>query len=126
MNDVQGVRDPPTRERLRAEHDALAAALAVRTSIDWARRAFYELFIGLLSVGLTVKLAWDRWGALRPGVARKPITGPPVFFWIATAAAVVLLLLAIRSFVTARRLGRAEDAKWIRYRELRAVLGLDT
>jgi hypothetical protein len=126
MNDVSGAQDAPTRERLRAEHDALAAALAVRTSIDWARRAFYELFIGLLSVGLTVKLAWDRWGTLRPGVARKPITGPPVFLWIATVVAVALLLLAIRSFFTARRLGRAEDAKWVRYRQIRAVLGLDT
>lgn len=114
-----------TRERLRAEHDALAEALAVRTSIDWARRAFYELFFGLISVGLTVKFAWDRYGTVRPGAVRKAFTGPPLFMWIAGAITVALLLLAIRSFAKARSLGRAEDAKWARYRELRAALGLD-
>jgi heme exporter protein D len=126
MTDALDANDAPARQRLRAEHDALAEALAVRTSIDWARRAFYELFFGLLFVGLTVKLAWDRYGTVRPGAVRKPFTGPPVFLWIAGAVTVVLLLLAIRSFARARSLGRAEDTKWARYRELRAALGLDT
>jgi heme exporter protein D len=125
MTAASDVRDPGTREGLRAEHDALAELLAVRTSIDWARKAFYQLFLGLISVGLTVKLGWDRWGALLPGVRRKAITGPPLFLWLAGAVAVVLLLLAIRSFVRARGLMREEDARWARYRELRSVLGLD-
>jgi hypothetical protein len=126
MTDVLDPIGAPARERLRAEHDALAEALAVRTSIDWARRAFYELFFGLVSVGLTVKLAWDRYGTVRPGAVRKPFTGPPLFLWIAGAVTIVLLVLAIRSFAKARSLGRTEDAKWARYRELRTALGLDT
>jgi hypothetical protein len=121
--DVRGSRTP---EGLRAEHDALAERLAIRTSVDWARKAFYQIFLGLLSVGLTVKLAWDRWGTLRPGVVRKSHAGPPLFLWIAGAVAVALLLVAIRSFVRARRLMREEDAQWERYRELRTRLGLDT
>jgi heme exporter protein D len=125
MNDAPDAQDARTREGLRAEHDALAEALAVRTSVDWARRAFYELFFGLISVGLTVKLAWDRWGTLKPGAVRKPITGPPLFLWLAGTVAVVLLLLAIRSFWKARQLMRVEDERWARYRQLRAALGLD-
>lgn len=125
MSDAPVVRVPSTREGLRAEHDALAERLAVRTSIDWARKAFYQIFAGLLAVGLTVKLAWDRWGTLRPGVARKLHTGPPLFLWIAGAVAILLLLVAIRSFARARRLMREEDAEWARYRELRSALGLD-
>ena len=126
MSDVPDVRDARTRERLRAEHDALAERLAVRTSVDWARKGFYQLFLGLLSVGLSAKLAWDRWGTLRAGVARRAHTGPPLFLWIAGAVAVALLLLAIRSFLATRRLMREEDARWARYRELRSILGLDT
>ncbi|HEY6004371.1 MAG TPA: hypothetical protein VIV57_15955 [Anaeromyxobacter sp.] len=125
MSDAPVVRVPSTREGLRAEHDALAERLAVRTSIDWARKAFYQIFAGLLAVGLTVKLAWDRWGTLRPGVARKLHTGPPLFLWIAGAVAILLLLVAIRSFSRARRLMREEDVQWARYRRLRAELGLD-
>jgi hypothetical protein len=118
-------RDPRIREGLRAEHDALAEGLAIRRSIDWARRGIYQLFLGLLSVGLTAKLGWDRWGTLKPGVVRKPLTGPPLFLWIAGTVAVVLLAVSIRSFVRARRLMRDEDARWARYRELRSVLELD-
>lgn len=125
MTAASEVRDPRTPEELRAEHDALAERLAVRTSIDWARKGFYQLFFGLISVGLAVKLGWDRWGTLKPGAVRKTITGPPLFLWIAGAVAVVLLLLAIRSFVRARGLMREEDARWARYRQLRAALGLD-
>jgi heme exporter protein D len=125
MNDVLDVPDPSIREGLRAEHDALAERLAVRTSIDWARKAFYQIFAGLIAVGLTVKLAWDRWGTLRPGVVRKLHAGPPLFLWIAGAVAIVLLLVAIRSFARARRLMREEDVQWARYRQLRAELELD-
>lgn len=125
MSDVPEVREPATREALRAEHDALAERLAVRTSVDAIRKALYLMFLGLLSVGLTVKLAWDRFGILRPGVVRRSHPGPPLFLWIAAVVAIVLLALAIRSFVVARRIAREEDARYARYCELRTVLGLD-
>jgi len=126
MSTAPDVRESATREGLRAEHDALAERLAVRTSVDEARKGLYLIFFGLLSVGLTVKLAWDRWGTLRAGVARKIHPGPPLFLYVAGAVAALLLLLAIRAFLKARRLMRDEDARWARYRELRAALGLDT
>jgi hypothetical protein len=108
----------------RAEHDALARRLEVRASIDALKRGFTTLFLGLISVGLTVKLAWDRWGELKPGVVRI-VRGPPVFLWIATAAAVVLLAVAVRALSRARRLAQEEDRLYARFRELRAVLRLD-
>jgi hypothetical protein len=109
----------------RAEHDALAERLAVRRSVDEARSGFYLVFAGLVSVGLTVKLAWDRWGVLPPGVERKIHPGPPMFLLVAGTVAVILLLLCVRAFVRSRRLMREEDALFARYRELRAGLGLD-
>lgn len=110
---------------LRAEHDALAARLEVRRSVDETRKALYLVFFGLLSVGLTVKLAWDRWGTLKPGVVRKLHTGPPLFLAVAGAVAIVLLVLAIRAFLRARRLGREEDALFARFRALRDRLGVE-
>lgn len=110
---------------LRAEHDALARRLAVRGSVDLARRGLYQAFFGLVSAGLSVKLGWDRYGVLPEGVLRKTHPGPPLFLWIATGVTVVLLLLAIRSLLRSRRLAREEDALFARYRALRAALGLD-
>ncbi len=110
---------------LRAEHDALGARLAARRSIDELRKALYLLFFGLISVGLTVKLAWDRWGVLKPGVVRKVHAGRPLFFLAATVVTVVLLANAIRGLVRARALMRDEDALFARFRALRARLGLD-
>src|SRR5512133_86089 len=107
---VPGAQAPSGAAALRAEHDALARQLEVRRSIDESRKALYLVFFGLISVGLTVKLAWDRWGVLKPGVVRKFHAGPPLFFLLATGVAVVLLALAIRGFVRARRLMRDEDA----------------
>ena len=126
MSDALDVPDAADRDALRAEHDALAERLAVRTSVDALRRALQLVFGGLLSVGLAIKLAVDRWGPLRPGVVRKTHPGPPLFLWIATTVALVLLVLSIRSFLKARRLVREEDACWARYRTLRTALGLDT
>lgn len=110
---------------LRAEHDDLARRLEIRRSVDEARKALYLIFFGLLSVGLDVKLAWDRWGVLKPGVVRRVHSGPPLFLWLATAVAVVLLSLAIRSFLRVRRLQREEDALFARYRALREALRLE-
>ncbi len=115
----------PDAAALRAEHDALGERLAARRSIDELRRALYLLFFGLVSVGLTVKLAWDRWGVLKPGVVRKAHAGPPLFFLLATVLTVALLALAIRGLVRARALMRDEDALFVRFRALRQRLGLD-
>jgi hypothetical protein len=112
-------------DALRAEHDALAQRLAVRRSIDEARKALYEVFFGLLAVGLTVKLSFDRWGPLKPGVVRKLHRGPPLFLWIAAVVAIVLLVLALRGLLRSRRLMREEDALFARYRAVRATLRLD-
>ncbi len=110
---------------LRAEHDALARQLEIRRSIDVARRGAYLIFAGLISSGASIALAWDRWGKLKPGMVRKVAKGPPVFLYVAVAAAVVLLILAIRAFVHARRLMREEDARFARLRALRDALGLE-
>lgn len=110
---------------LRAEHDALARELEIRRSIDVARRGAYLIFGGLIAAGASIALAWDRWGKLRPGLVRKVAKGPPVFLYVATAAAVILLLLAIRAFARARRLMREEDARFERLRALRDALRLD-
>jgi hypothetical protein len=115
----------PADAALRAEHDALGEKLAARRSIDEARKALYLAFIGLISVGLTVKLAWDRWGVLKPGVVRKLHGGRPLFLMVATAGAIVLLSLAVRGLLRARALMREEDALFARYRALRDRLGLD-
>lgn len=114
---------PAAGDALRAEHDALARRLAIRTSIDEVRRGLYLGFLGLLSTGLSVRLAWDRWGPLRPGVVRKLHTGPPLLFALAVAAALLLLALAVRHLVRSRRLMREEDALYARYRQLRGELG---
>lgn len=122
-NDSQAPAGDPAA--LRAEHDALARRLEARASIDAARRGAYQIFAGLVAVGASVALAWDRWGQLKPGLVRKAVKGPPVFLYVATAVAVVLLALAIRSFLRARRLMRDEDALYARFTALRRTLRLD-
>ncbi len=122
---IPGENAPPDAAALRAEHDALGERLATRRSIDVLRKALYLLFVGLISAGLTVKLAWDRWGALKPGLVRKALPGRPLFFLVALALTLVLLSLAIRGFVRARALMRDEDALFARFRALRDRLGLE-
>jgi heme exporter protein D len=116
---------PANAETLRAEHDALARRLEVRESIDHLRAGLLRVFFGLISAGVTVKLGWDRWGTLKPGVVRKALVGKPLFLWIATAVTLVLLALAVASLVRARRLAREEDGLFARFRELRVRLGID-
>lgn len=110
---------------LRAEHDALASRLEIRRSIDHLRQGLIRIFVGLIAAGVTVKLGWDRWGALAPGVTRPLRAGPPLFLWIASAVTLVVLALAVASLLRARRLAREEDALYARYARLRADLGLD-
>jgi hypothetical protein len=115
---------PADPAALKAEHDALAARLEIRSSIDAARRGAYQIFAGLIGAGTCIALAWDRWGTLRPGMVRK-LGGSPVFLFVAMVATVVLLSFAIRSFLRSRALMRDEDALFARYRALRATLRLD-
>jgi len=110
---------------LRREHDELAARLEARRSIDCVRRGAYLGFAALIAAGLAVKLAWDRWGAVPPGVVRKIPTGPPLFFYLAAAVAAALVAVTLRDLLRARRLMREEDALFARLVALRGVLGLD-
>ncbi len=108
---------------LRAEHDELAARVATRGSIDDVRRGAYAAFAFLVSSGLTVKFAWDRWGTgPRP---LKPIGRYPILFVVALAIAVVLGWVAATSFAAARRKMRVEDRDFARLREVRRRLGID-
>ncbi len=113
--------DGEDRAALRAEHDALAARLASRASIDDVRRGAYAAFAFVILGGIAAKLAYDRWGPYHPRAFR----GPPIFFFLAAAAAVGLAAWAAVSFARARRRMRGEDADFARLRALRARLGLD-
>ena len=104
----------------RAEHDALARRLSARRSIDEVRKAAYAGFAGLVAVGLSAKLAYDRWFTLLPTRSK----GQPVFFYCAAAAAALLLALAATWALRARRHMREEDALFARFRALRDKLGL--
>jgi hypothetical protein len=115
----------PTAAALRAEHDELARRLEVRTSIDLLRKALYTTFFGLIGAGTSVKLGWDRWGTLKPGVVRKVVGARPLFLYVATTITVVLLVVAVRWLLEARRRAREEDRLFARFRELRATLGLE-
>ena len=113
---------PATEARaLRAEHDDLARQLHARASIDELRKAAYTGFAGLVAVGLSVKLAFDRWLSVR--VDR--FHGPPVYFFAALGLALLLLALAGRWALRSRGHMRREDALYVRFRALRAELGLD-
>ncbi len=117
--------DPAAAATLRAEHDALAERLGVRTSVDVLRRGLYALFVGLIGAGTSVKLAWDRWGPGKPGVVRKVVGARPLFLYVAVAVTLVLLVGAIAALLKARRLAREEDRLFARFRQLRSELGLD-
>ncbi|BDG07669.1 hypothetical protein [Anaeromyxobacter paludicola] len=106
---------------LRAEHDALAARLSTRRSIDFVRKGALVGFAAFISAGLSIKLAYDRWGP-RHKVFFK---GPPLFFYLALAAALVLAALATAAFLRARALMRVEDAEFVRLQALRRELRLD-
>jgi hypothetical protein len=109
---------------LRAEHDVLADKLKVRRSVEALRTAAYSGFAAALSFGLTLKLAWDRWGWSRlpkpPPRGRYPIL-----------VIVAVILFGVLAWVTARALRRArarrevEERLAVRYEELRRTLRLD-
>lgn len=116
-----GPREPSLDGELRAEHDALAARLEARRSIDRVRSGAYVGFAGCIAAGLAVKLAFDRWFSTR--ITR--FRGPPVFFYAALAIAAVLLVVSAVHLARARRLMRAEDEAFGRMKELRRRLELD-
>ncbi len=108
---------------LQAEHDALAERVAARRSIDAVRRGAYAAFGLVITGGLTLKFAWDRWGwGPRPA---KPPGRYPLLFAVALAVSLVLLVVALRAFQAARRAMVVEDRDFARLRELRARLGID-
>jgi hypothetical protein len=108
---------------LRAEHDDLAGRVATRHSIDDVRKGAYATFGLLMSAGLTVKFAWDRWG-WGPRPARLP-GRYPLLFLAALGLSVFLAVFAASAFLRARRAMRVEDVDFARLREIRARLGID-
>lgn len=105
---------------LRVEHDRLSRKLSTRHSIDAVRRGVYAIFGLFICCGLSAKLAYDRWGPNPPRVFK----GPPLFFYLAMAAAAVCLVIAGLSFLQARRKMRLENRDFSRLRELRDRLEL--
>ena len=110
---------------LRAEHDRLAASLETRASVDLVKRGGVLTFFSVICVGMTAKLAWDRWGWIPPR-RQPPPPGLPMYFLIALAITLVLGWLAVRDLWRSRAVRREEVARFARLVELRRVLGIDT
>jgi hypothetical protein len=108
---------------LRAEHDLLAVRVAARRSIDDVRKGAYAAFGLVMSAGLTIKFAWDRWG-WGPRPARPP-GRYPLLFLLALGVSILLLVIAWTAFRRARSAMRVEDRDFARLREIRARLGID-
>jgi hypothetical protein len=120
------VEVPARADPQRAEHDALAARLAARESILVVRRASVSFFLALLLLGLTGKLAWDRWGGVLPGQPlHTPQHGPALHVWGLMLASIVAFAFSIRWFLRARKLLAGEAALFERFKKLRAALGFD-
>ena len=109
---------------LRAEHDQLALKLRALRSVDEIRTAAYTGFSTLLSLGLTLKFSWDRWGWSRlpkpPPRGRYPILpilGLLLFFF--------LLGVTVRAVRRARAHRASERLLIARFEELRKSLRLD-
>ncbi len=116
--------DPQLESALRSEHDLLAGRVSARRSIDDVRKGAYAAFGLVMSAGLTVKFAWDRWG-WGPRPARPP-GRYPLLFLLALVISIVLAVFAVAAFRRARRAMRVEDRDFARLREVRERLGIDT
>jgi hypothetical protein len=118
------VRAPePEVSALLAEQDELAARVAVRRSIDDVRRGAYASFGLVVSFGLSVKFAWDRWGwGPRP---TRPPGRYPLLFLGALLLSLFLLYVAFSAFRRARRVMKVEDRDFARLQEIRKTLGMD-
>ena len=110
---------------LRAEHDALAERLATRRSVDEMKTGGLLTFFTVISLGMTAKLAWDRWGWL-PANKPKPEGHYPLWFLLGALLTLALLRYAAKHFTAAAALRREEAALFERLRALRTTLGLDT
>jgi hypothetical protein len=108
---------------LREEAETLARKVAARRSIDDVRRGAYAAFGLVITGGLTLKFAWDRWG-WGPRPARPP-GRYPLLFLAALAVSIVLLAVAVRAFRRARLAMAVEDQDFARLREIRGRLGVD-
>jgi hypothetical protein len=121
-----GPRAPTAQDdlaALREEHDRLAGELAARKSIDDVRRGSYTSFLAIVTGGLCIKFAWDRWGF---GPHRTPaVLKFPLLFTLALVATLACAALAARAFSRARRLMRVEDRDFARLRHLRERLGIE-
>jgi len=115
---------PEEAAALRAEHDALAAGLGTRFSVDEVQRGGIFTFFTVLAAGMSAKLAWDRWGWL-PRNKPPPPPGLPMFFCLALLVTLALLVVAVRAFQRAGTLRQDEDARFQRLLTLRVRLGLD-
>ena len=122
MSDAPQARDVPA---LRAEHDALAARLESRPSVDEARKGLIVAFLAVLGAGTCGALAWDRYGPLRPGFVRTLPPGGPFFLLLAGVITATLAVIATVVLVRARRLNRVEAALAARMLELRRELELE-
>ena len=113
------------RAALRVEHDRIAEEIGTRRSVDHVQNGGVLAFFAFISVGLTAKLAWDRWGWL-PVRRVAPPPGIPMWFLMALVVAAVLVGFTVREFVRARSLRVIEEQKFHRMLALRKELGLDT
>jgi hypothetical protein len=109
---------------LRAEHDELAGKVAARRSIDDVRKGAYAAFGLVISAGLTLKFAWDRWGWGPPPT--RPPGRYPLLFLGALCLSLFLGAFALSAFRRARRAMQVEDRDFGRLREIRSLLGIDT
>jgi hypothetical protein len=115
----------PDLTALRAEHDRLAEEIGTRVSVDHVQKGGVLTFFAVVLVGLTAKLAWDRWGWLP---VNKPTPPPGIALWflLALLLALAVIAFAVREFGRAARLRVVENAKYQRVLELRRILELDT
>jgi uncharacterized membrane protein YcjF (UPF0283 family) len=113
------------RLALRAEHDQIAEEIGTRLSVDHVQNGGVLAFFSFISVGLTVKLAWDRWGWL-PVNKPPPPPGVAAWFLMALVVAAALIGFTVREFFRARRLRVVEAEKFERLLALRRELELDT
>ncbi len=124
LDDTRVVLSSAEEAALRAEHDLLASRVVARRSIDDVRKGAYAAFGLVMSAGLTIKFAWDRWGW-----GTRPVRPPgryPLLFLLALAVSVVLATVAWVAFRKARSTMRVEDRDFARLREIRARLGIET
>lgn len=110
---------------LRAEHDALAAQLATRASVDRMQVGGALTFFSVLAFGMTCKLAWDRWGWL-PVNKPKPEGHYPLWFLLGALLTAVLLWYTVRAYRQAAALRAVEAEGFARLQALRSRLELDT